>query len=261
MERIDGSELGAGARCVTPRRRCRTPGRSPHPVRFRQVLSVALLGALMMTAWPAGAVDQPTPALKLAWLADDPDFVDVSAWPRVHTNLRYATDHNFLKTNIYGDFNRCFLHRVAADKLGKAAALLAGQKPGWKFLVFDCLRPRSIQEKLYAVVAGTAQQAYVANPRSGSIHNFGLAIDLSLQDQDGREVDMGTAFDDFSSLSEPRLEKKFLAEGRLSRQQHENRLLLRGIMEGAGFIQLANEWWHYDALPKTRVRANYKIVE
>jgi len=197
----------------------------------------------------------------LARLASDKNYVDVSNIPNVHVSLRYASDNNFMGKNMYGDFHSCFLHRVAADKFFQAAHALQQEKPGWKFLVFDCLRPRSLQTKLFAVVRGTPQQPYVADPRTGSLHNYGFAIDVSLEDERGRECDMGTRFDDFSVLAQPLHERQNLEAGKLTNEQVENRLLLRKIMLHAGFVQLPIEWWHYDALPKSEVKAHYKIVE
>jgi len=219
---------------------------------------MVVLAAVSLPCWSEEA---PSAAPDFTWLAHSPDFVDVSAFPNVQTDLRYASDNNFLKKNVYGNFHQCFLHRVAADKFREAVTLLGREYPGWKFLVFDCLRPRSIQKEFYAAVEGTPQQPYVANPGSGSIHNYGFAIDLSLQDELGREVDMGTGFDDFTALAEPRREPQYLASGQLSRQQVDNRRILRSIMQRAGFTQLPNEWWHYDALPKQEVRSRYRIVE
>jgi D-alanyl-D-alanine dipeptidase len=197
----------------------------------------------------------------LARLARHPDYLDVSAIANVRVDLRYASENNFLKKNLYGDFHRCLLQRVAAEKFRQAALILQETKPGWKLLVFDCLRPRGLQEKLFAAVRGTPQQPYVANPRTGSIHNYGLAVDLSLEDEHGREVDMGTGFDDFTALAQPAREPENAAAGKLSRKQLENRLLLRKVMTQAGFVQLPIEWWHYDAVPKEQVRKNFKIVE
>lgn len=72
---------------------------------------------------------------------------------------------------------------------------------------------------------------------------------------------MGTNFDDFSPLSQPRLEETFLREGKLSKAALENRHLLKTVMESAGFIQLPVEWWHFDALPEKEVKVKYKIIE
>jgi zinc D-Ala-D-Ala dipeptidase len=221
-------------------------------------LVMVVLGAASLSC---AAAEPPAATPDFTWLAHSPDFVDVSAFPHVHTDLRYASDNNFLKKNVYGNFHECYLQRVAAAKFRKAVALLAREHRGWRFVVFDCLRPRSIQKKFYAFVEGTPQQPYVANPRFGSIHNYGFAIDLSLEDEHGNALDMGTGFDAFTPLAEPRREAQYLAGGQLTEQQVANRRILRSIMQRAGFTQLPNEWWHYDALPKREVRAHYRIVE
>lgn len=163
--------------------------------------------------------------------------------------------------NLYGDFQIPYLHKRAALQLQKAASELQKQKPGWSLLVFDALRPRSVQQRLWDHVKGTPQEPYVANPQSGSIHNYGFAVDLSLVDRSGQEVDMGTPFDDFRDLAQPRHEARFLKEGRLTAEQVQHRQLLRGVMEKAGFIQQPNEWWHYDALPKREVKKYYRLIE
>jgi D-alanyl-D-alanine dipeptidase len=80
-------------------------------------------------------------------------------------------------------------------------------------------------------------------------------------DADGKELDMGTAFDEFDLLSQPALEARFLKEGKLTSAQLANRKLLRQVMQDAGFMQLPLEWWHYDALPADVVRKQYQIIE
>jgi D-alanyl-D-alanine dipeptidase len=194
-------------------------------------------------------------------LTEDKTYVDVSNIQNVRVNLKYASEDNFMRRNVYGEFHSCLLHDFAAQKFRAATEFLQEERPGWKFVIFDCLRPRSLQEKLFAVVKGTPRQPYVADPHSGSLHNYGLAIDLSIEDQSGHELDIGTAFDDFSPLSRPDKEQQSLEAGKLTIDQLQNRFVLRKIMLKAGFIQLPIEWWHYDALPKEQVKAHYKIVE
>lgn len=190
-----------------------------------------------------------------------PEFEDVSGYENVRLDIRYASENNFTHKNLYGTFAACFLHRQAARKLKNAVIALTEQAPGFRFLIFDCLRPRSVQRILWQKVRGTPQEPYVANPDFGSIHNFGFALDLSLVDSDGNELDMGTPYDTFSPLSEPVREEQFLKEQKLSQKQIASRRLLRRVMEDSGFFQLGNEWWHYDALPSSEVRASHSIVE
>lgn len=198
---------------------------------------------------------------EIARLSADPDYVDVSKMEGLILDLRYASPNNFVGRDVYGDFDRCFLHRLAAEKLRTAGEHLRLARPGWKFLIFDCLRPRTVQRILFEKVKGTAQEKYVADPDKGSIHNYGFAVDLSLADENGNEVDMGTGFDSFEAIAEPRREAEFLKSGELTQAQVSNRLILREAMTSAGFIQLPYEWWHYDALPKAEVRGKFRIVE
>jgi D-alanyl-D-alanine dipeptidase len=189
------------------------------------------------------------------------DFVELTDAADLKIDLRYAGVNNFAGINFYGEFNRAFLHKITVEKLAHARKTLAERHPDFKFIVFDALRPRSVQRVLWSKVAGTEGQKYFANPDLGSLHSFGFAIDLSLLDASGRELDMGAGFDDFREIAQPRFEDRFLREGRLTAEQISNRKILRATMEAAGFIQLPNEWWHFDALPKTEVRTNYQIVE
>lgn len=190
-----------------------------------------------------------------------PDFVNIRDFPGVAVELRYATTNNFMGIQLYKDLNDPFLHKTAAEKLKKAANNLSQLKPGWNLLIFDALRPRSVQIQLWNKVKGTKQEQYVADPKSGSIHNFGFALDLSLRDETGKEIDMGTPYDSFEDLAQPKYEEKLLKAGKLTETQIANRKILRKVMTEAGFIQLPHEWWHYDALDGKQVRAKYKIVE
>ncbi len=189
------------------------------------------------------------------------EFIEIKPSSRLMVDLRYATSNNFMGKNVYGIFNKAYLHEYAADKLSQALIYLEKNKPAYKLIIFDALRPRSAQHKLWECVVGTDQEKYVANPVSGSMHNYGFALDLSLLDESGAELDMGTEFDDFTELSQPQLETHFLQQGRISQKHVDNRLILREAMTQAGFIQLPHEWWHFDALPKSDVKKLYKIVE
>jgi len=190
-----------------------------------------------------------------------PDYVDLSVFSKVKIDLKYASLDNFMGEDLYGNFKKAFLHKDAAVKFERAIGLLQQEKPGWSFIIFDALRPRSVQWRMWAKVKNTPQEKYIANPEQGSPHNFGMALDLSLLDENGKAVDMGAGFDEFSEVSEPRFEERLLKEGKLSAGNLESRLVLRRSMTNGGFLQLPHEWWHYNALPEEVIRKNYSVIE
>lgn len=197
----------------------------------------------------------------LSFLESSAEFVELTDGAGLKIDLRYASQNNFMGLNVYGSFTRAFLHQVAAEMLDIAVKALQAEHPEYRFIVFDALRPRSIQRILWKHVVGTEGERYMANPDTGSLHNFGFAIDLSVLNEKGVELDMGAGYDDFRLISHPALESRYLETGELTSQQFENRLILRRAMETAGFIQLPHEWWHFDALPKNEVRSRFTIVE
>jgi len=188
-------------------------------------------------------------------------FVDLTTIPGVRIDLKYASADNVTGKNFYGDQVRALLHPIAAEKLARAMQFLRSERPDHGLLIYDALRPRSAQWELWAVVEGTPNEIYVANPLKGSIHNFGFAVDLTIVDGKGRPLDMGSGFDEFSKLSEPRCEKEFIANGQLSFIHIQNRELIRRVMTAAGFRGIETEWWHFDALPRDQVIGTFTAVE
>jgi D-alanyl-D-alanine dipeptidase len=178
---------------------------------------------------------------------------------RVH--LAYSTSDNFLHEDVYGDLEECYLRREVVKMLTTAQTLLEEKRKGYQLIVYDCLRPRSVQYKMWRLVKGTGEEVYVADPEKGSIHNFGAAVDLSIVDQEGNILDMGTPFDYFGDLAQPRYEDRFLQEGALTKNQVENRRLLREVMERAGFQTIPDEWWHFNAFSLEEVKRRFAIVE
>ena len=192
----------------------------------------------------------------------DQGLIDIhSLAPDILVELKYSSTDNFLGRDTYGPLETCYLQKEAANKLRIAQGLLKRSNPDLTLLVYDGARPRSVQRKMWAIVGGTKQQDYVANPDRGSVHNYGCAVDLTIADSDGKPLDMGTPFDYFGELAQPKFESRFLESGKLSRHQVENRELLRNVMIEAGFKMISNEWWHFNALPVKEARAKYGIVE
>lgn len=148
-------------------------------------------------------------------------------------DMKYATEDNFLKAKVYV-CAECYL------RLKTVKALIAAnndfQKLGYKIKIFDCYRPLSIQKRMWDIVPNPE---YVANPAKGSIHNRGGAVDITLVDKNGNELDFGTAFDHFGVEAGHNYKK-------LPKKIRNNRKMLKKIMVQNGFREYKSEWWHYD---------------
>jgi D-alanyl-D-alanine dipeptidase len=141
-------------------------------------------------------------------IASDPAFRHLSTIDGIAVDLRYATPDNFVGRDLYSPYDCAWLHRDAAAALERVVAWLKDARPDCTPLVLDALRPQRVQQQLWDALAGTDLQMYLANPQRGSIHSFGMALDITLLDADGRELDMGTGFDDMTELSHPALEAR-----------------------------------------------------
>ena len=168
---------------------------------------------------------------------------------------------NFVGRDLYGALDCAWLHRQAAAGLEHAVARLAELAPGHRLLVLDALRPHRVQIQLWDHLDGTGLRQYVADPARGSIHSFGMALDATLLDAEGRELDMGSGFDEMIELSHPKLEARHLASGALTPEQHRSRELLRGALGAAGFRGIDNEWWHFEMLDREHLRANFLRID
>ena len=153
-------------------------------------------------------------------------------------NMKYATKDNFLKEKVY-NCAKCLLRKKAVGALNTAGKL--AKEKGYRIMFFDCYRPLYIQKKMWKIVS---DPRYVANPATGSIHNRGGAVDLTLTDMEGKPIDMGTKFDHFGKEAHHDFTE-------LSNEVIQNRLTLKNIMIASGFEPLNSEWWHY-SLPEAR---------
>ena len=184
--------------------------------------------------------------------------------PTILVDLRYSSKNNFLKKDMYGDVEECFLRRKPAEMLCQANKHLKASHPELRLLVFDGLRTRSVQKKLWDAldtIPIIERKQFVADPKKGSIHNYGAAVDLTLALENGTELDMGTEYDHFGELAFPALEDSLLALGKLTDKQIENRTILRQVMTKAGFSKIDSEWWHFDAFSRNETKNKYTIVE
>jgi D-alanyl-D-alanine dipeptidase len=156
-------------------------------------------------------------------IAASEEFRHLSTIDGIAVDLRYAGADNFVGRDLYSPFDCAWLHRDAAAALEQVVAWLAAERPGVKALVLDALRPQRVQQQLWDALDGTDLQMYLANPERGSIHSFGMALDITIVDEAGRELDMGTGFDDLSEQSHPALEPQLLERGEITLAQVANR--------------------------------------
>ena len=190
-----------------------------------------------------------------------PEFRRLSSLPGIAVDLRYASVRNFVGRDLYGGLDCAWLHRQAAAGLEQAVGRLADIAPGHRLLVLDALRPHRVQIELWDFLDGTGLRQYVADPARGSIHSFGMAVDATLIDAEGRELDMGSGFDEMIELSHPKLEAGHLASGALTREQHLARALLRDTLAAGGFRGIENEWWHFEMLDRQHLRQHCVRVD
>ena len=151
--------------------------------------------------------------------------------------LKYATPDNFLKQAVY-DCGECYLRKSTAEALAKANKAFI--QLGYRIKLFDCYRPLSVQKKMWKILPGTH---YVANPAKGSKHNRGAAVDLTLVDAQGKELNMGTPFDFFGKEAHHTYTQH-------SKEVLENRKLLKETLDKFNFKSIYSEWWHYEYRPE-----------
>ncbi len=165
---------------------------------------------------------------------NDSTFVNLKQYSQdFEYDMKYATEDNFLKAKVY-DCAECFLRLKTVNALIDANKKFL--EKGYKIKIFDCYRPLDIQKKMWKIVSNPK---YVADPAKGSIHNRGGAVDITLIDSLGKELDMGTPFDFFgieASHNYPNV----------SDNVKQNRILLKTTMTSSGFNSFDSEWWHYN---------------
>jgi D-alanyl-D-alanine dipeptidase len=176
--------------------------------------------------------------------------------------MMYNSPTNFLGKSFYKGLDQCYLNCEAATKLNNAQKLLKQRFPFYNLIVFDAARPAHIQKmmwdslKLHPVV----KYDYLARPDELSLHNYGAAVDVSIINENGVLLDMGTPYDFFGELAQPKLETELYASGKLSKAALCNRLLLRKTMLQCGFYPITSEWWHFNACNKFYAAANHVLI-
>jgi D-alanyl-D-alanine dipeptidase len=206
---------------------------------------------------------QNMPELEKTLLAQG--LVDIqTVIPGIQVELKYATEDNFFHQNVYGNLVRCYLQPVAADMLAKAQGALQAEYPNLSLLVYDGVRPISVQQILWDGLdkPDSIKPLYVSDPKIGGLHNFGVAVDLTIMDmKTGKPLDMGTPFDYFGYPAYPDRELQMLAEKKITKAQVANREILRKVMKGAGFIGIGSEWWHFNAFSRKEAGEKFALID
>ncbi|MEB2780239.1 M15 family metallopeptidase [Algoriphagus sp. C2-6-M1] len=183
--------------------------------------------------------------------------------PDIRVELKYSTVDNFFKKDVYGDLTKAFLQPEVAARLKKAQEMLQSEYPEYTLLVYDGVRPLSVQQILWDTLdkPDSLKPLYVADPKKGSLHNFGVAVDLTIFDTKADStMDMGTSYDYFGYPAYPDREKQMRAEGKLTATQIANRDILRKVMTANGFTGIGSEWWHFNAFSRKEAGEKFEII-
>ncbi len=172
---------------------------------------VWMVFAAVVICWGVQAQEGFDAKMRRAGLVD---VLAVDSTLRV--KLMYSAPDNFMRRDVYGDLETAYLLPHFARKVAAAQRLLRERRPGWRLLVCDAARPVSVQRQMYELVKGTPNQVYVADGTRGGRHNYGVAVDVTLLDETGAPVDMGTPVDFFGDEAHTGDEPALAAEGRIS---------------------------------------------
>lgn len=182
--------------------------------------------------------------------------------PEMRISLMYTRADNFTGRVLYTSLREAYLHPITMKALKKADERLRQLRPDLRLMVMDATRPMSVQQKMWDAVKNTNQKIYVSNPKNGGgLHNYGLAVDLTLCDLNGDTLTMGVKIDNMTSLSHIDKEDLLLKQGKISREAYDNRRLLREVMRYAGFKPLRTEWWHFNIRTRAQAKQYFKVVE
>lgn len=207
-------------------------------------------------------LEVPVPELEQKLIAQG--LVDIATVsPDVRIELKYSTTDNFFGKDVYGDHVRCYLQPVVAEMVKKAQDNLQKDHPNLTLLIYDGVRPVSVQQILWDDLEkpDSIKPLYVADPKVGGLHNFGVAVDLTIFDTEADStLDMGTGYDYFGYPAYPDREKQMLAEGKITTAQVTNREILRQVMTGAGFTGIGSEWWHFNAFSRKEAGEKFELV-
>ncbi len=184
--------------------------------------------------------------------------------PTIWYDMKYFGDDNFMHQQLYQCINRPFLQKDVAVRLVQCSSLLRSMDTSLHLLIYDAVRPVEVQKKMWGALDSIPPKErvkFVSNPKNKSLHNYGAAIDLTICRSDRTPLDMGAGFDDIRLIAYPSYEAHFLSTGELTKEQWNNRQLLRKVMRSQKFRNLPTEWWHFNACPRWEARTKYLLLD
>ena len=202
-------------------------------------------------------------------------LVDVQSLDKnILVELKYATEDNFVGENMYGSLTTTYLLPHFAKRVVEAQRILRKRHPEYSLRIYDAARPISVQRRMRSIVEGTPLQIYVADGKRGGRHNYGVAVDLTIVDGQGRPLDMGAGFDHFGReawvgndndvtlAAYKAYVERLRVEGLISAEAAANRTLLLEIMDAVGLRPYVKEWWHFqERISMTATRERYKLLD
>jgi len=194
---------------------------------------------------------------------DQMGLVDVCHWePSIQAYLVYRTANNFMGKPLYNrKLTKAWLHPRAATKIIRAQELLRKERPTLSILILDAARPVEVQQLMSEWAEQHKNNYYVANPeKGGGLHNYGMAVDVTLVDANGDRLPMGTPFDFFGPEANTDREDELLKNKQISQEEYDNRRFLRRVMQQAGFQSVTSEWWHFNACTREEAVKSFKPI-
>ena len=177
--------------------------------------------------------------------------------------LKYTTNDNFVKKVLYKKIDKAYLQKDVAIRLSKCQDYLTSLHPDLYLLVYDAVRPVSVQQIMWTSLDSIPVKRrvkFVSNPKNRSIHNYGAAVDLTICNAAGVPLDMGAKYDEIDSIAYPSLEALFLKRGLLTKEHIANRVILRKVMASQQFTGIASEWWHFNACSRQTAALKYQLM-
>lgn len=238
-------------------------------------LLVAIIFSILISH---NAIAQQT---NLGALMQEYGMVDIHELdPDILVELKYSTEDNFVGRDMYGELEQAYLEKEFASRVVRAQKILKQRNSNYTLLIYDAARPISTQRVMRKMVEGTELERFVADGTRGGRHNYGVAVDLTIATIDGKPLDMGAGFDDFTiaasvkgtaDTSDPKTRtievyrvytESLVTKGVISRIAANNRILLLEVMLEAQLYPYRREWWHYeDIMPMDSVRSKYRLLD